>query len=246
MILKFENFWWVCYTYNDIVHGGILLEKVVKSKDRVKEFGEVFTPSNIVKDMCDLGELKVLTYDIEATFLEPACGNGNFLVEVLKRKLESVKTVSKTNEEFDINIIKSVCSMYGVDIQLDNILEARERLTGLITDCYKNANYVCSEDMTKSIDFVLCRNIIVGNTLKAEMAAYKPNRRGGRQSGVLSERLQFFEWRFKGQYVTRVVNRLIARDSMELVEDNSLSFEVTKYNRMFDIPRGCNESTSIY
>ena len=65
-------------------------EKLIKSKKRVKDFAEVYTPQFIVKDMCDLIPSEIWE-NIESTFLEPACGNGNFLVEIYARKLERCK-----------------------------------------------------------------------------------------------------------------------------------------------------------
>lgn len=65
-------------------------EKLIKSKKRVKDFAEVFTPDFIVKDMCDLIPAEIWER-IDSTFLEPACGTGNFLVEIYARKLERCK-----------------------------------------------------------------------------------------------------------------------------------------------------------
>lgn len=68
-----------------------MTEKLIKSKQRVSDFGEVFTPAHIVKDMCDLVPAEMWV-SIDITFLEPACGTGNFLAEILARKLELCKT----------------------------------------------------------------------------------------------------------------------------------------------------------
>lgn len=82
-------------------------EKLIKSKQRVKDFAEVFTPAHIVKDMCDLVPEEMWT-NVETTFLEPACGTGNFLVEILERKFKLCK-----DWEDGLRALKSV---YGVDI----------------------------------------------------------------------------------------------------------------------------------
>ena len=221
------------------------MENGIKSKERVKQFGEVFTPENIVKDMCNLGGLKEVTYNIESTFLEPSCGNGNFLVELLERKMKSVCNGSSSSDEFNLNTIKTICSLYGVDIQLDNIIECRKRMSSLIEQFYANSEYEYTENMQKSVEFILCRNVIVGDMLTAKMAPYKPNRRGGRQSGELSERLQFFEWKFDGNWVDRLVNRLIIGEKSELIYDDSFTFPLTKFDHIFNIPRGMDETTSI-
>ena len=106
-------------------------EKLIKSKKRVKEFAEVFTPDFIVKDMCDLIPNEIWD-NIESTFLEPACGNGNFLVEIYARKLERCK-----NEK---DGLKALASIYGVDIQSDNVVESRLRLVDMFIDKFPEAN----------------------------------------------------------------------------------------------------------
>ena len=96
-----------------------MTEKLIKSKQRVKDFAEVFTPKHIVKDMCDLVP-EEMWVNIDATFLEPACGTGNFLVEILERKFKLCQSW-----EDGLRALKSV---YGIDIQMDNVIEARQRL----------------------------------------------------------------------------------------------------------------------
>lgn len=230
----------------------------IKSKERVKAFGEVFTPSNIVKDMCDLGKLKEYTYMVDKTFLEPSCGTGNFLVELLDRKMQTVLNLQKAKiievgtknsleciEYFELNTIKSICSIYGVDIQLDNVLESRERLNSIIAEYFRVSEYEYSEDMKKAVDFILCRNIIVGDTLKAVMAPYKPLRRGGRQSEEMTERLQFIEWEFRGAVVNRTVNRMVQGEKTELIPDNTIEYPSSTYKTIHKIPRGMEETVGI-
>lgn len=94
-------------------------EKLIKSKQRVKDFAEVFTPKHIVKDMCDLVPEEMWT-NVETTFLEPACGTGNFLAEILERKFKLCESW-----EDGLRALKSV---YGVDIQQDNVEETKGRL----------------------------------------------------------------------------------------------------------------------
>jgi len=93
--------------------------KQIKSKKRVKEFAEVFTAEREVKSMCDLIP-KEMWDNIESSFLEPACGNGNFLVEILERKLKRCKTVEQG--------LTALQSIYGIDIQADNVEESKQRL----------------------------------------------------------------------------------------------------------------------
>ncbi len=103
----------------------------VKSKSRVSKFGEVFTNPREVKAMCDL-ILKEIWQNIDSTFLEPACGTGNFLAEILERKLKLCQNVKDG--------LKALNSLYGVDIQQDNVEECRERLLGIFKAHFPEAS----------------------------------------------------------------------------------------------------------
>jgi len=127
-------------------------EKIIKSKKRVKDFAEVYTPSFIVKDMCDLIP-KEIWEDIESTFLEPACGNGNFIVEILVRKY------SRCKDEKDG--LKALASVVGVDIQQDNVEECRTRLLRQYIEFFPKA----SEFAILMASGILQNNIICGDTL---------------------------------------------------------------------------------
>jgi hypothetical protein len=137
----------------------------VKSKQRVKDHGEVFTPDFIVNDMLDL--VKNETERIESRFLEPACGDGNFLAPILERKLEVVKKKYKSSQvEFERNTILAVSSIYGVELLQDNVALCIERLYKIIDDIYsKLYKGKCNSDFRKSVRFVLSRNILQGNAL---------------------------------------------------------------------------------
>ena len=98
----------------------------VKSKQRVEEHGEVFTNDREVNAMLDL--VKQETERIDSRFLEPACGDGNFLAEVLRRKLEVVgKRYGRSQLEYERYAFVAVSSIYGVDILQDNVEDCRER-----------------------------------------------------------------------------------------------------------------------
>ncbi|WP_293693396.1 hypothetical protein [uncultured Phascolarctobacterium sp.] len=104
-----------------------MAERQVKSKERVANHGEVFTAEREVKAMCDL--VKTETERIESRFLEPACGTGNFLAEVLSRKLAVVKNrYGKSPFDYERYSVLAMTSLYGVDILADNAQECRERL----------------------------------------------------------------------------------------------------------------------
>ena len=130
-------------------------EKLIKSKQRVKDFAEVFTPAHIVKDMCDLIPDSVWD-NIDSTFLEPACGNGNFLVEIYERKLKLCK------DEKDG--LKALASMVGIDIQLDNCEECRKRLMAQYLEAFPNANEVT----ILLAAGILQNNIICGDSLQIQ------------------------------------------------------------------------------
>jgi SAM-dependent methyltransferase len=125
----------------------------IKSKERVKKFAEVFTAEREVKAMCDLIPQDIWN-DITKTFLEPACGNGNFLVEIYKRKLY------QCNSEQDC--LKALTSIVGIDIQEDNVKESRERLKQLFIEAQPDANAFT----LYLVDLILKNNIICGDSIK--------------------------------------------------------------------------------
>src|SRR2546430_4124039 len=99
----------------------------IKTKQRVADHGEVLTGTREVNAMLDL--VKQETERIESRFLEPACGTGNFLTEILERKLRIVKSrYGKNKWDFERYAVLAVSSIYGIDCQLDNVEKCRERL----------------------------------------------------------------------------------------------------------------------
>ena len=98
----------------------------IKSKLRVKELAEVYTNKREIIAMLDL--VKECSHDIEKRFFEPACGNGNFLIEILDRKLEKINKLFLTKEssQYEYNVCLAISSMYGVDICPENIKETKE------------------------------------------------------------------------------------------------------------------------
>ena len=141
------------------------MSDLVKSKKRVADHGEVFTSEREVNAMLDL--VKQETERIDSRFLEPACGTGNFLVEILNRKLKIVKDRYKKSQiEFERNAIIAISSIYGVDILQDNAIECRDLLFEIFeliyTRLYKTD---CKEDCRASVKFLLKRNILWGDAL---------------------------------------------------------------------------------
>lgn len=137
----------------------------IKSKKRVAEHGEVFTNEREVKAMCDLVAQECDR--IDSRFLEPACGDGNFLAEILTRKLATVKKMYKSNPyDYERYSVLAVTSVYGVDILADNVAECRERLFKLWNKDYKS---VCKKAVTQetreAVKYILSKNILCGNAL---------------------------------------------------------------------------------
>ena len=154
----------------------------IVSKERVKEFGEVFTPDSIVNDMMDLVDSRLnpecsdKEY-ISKIILEPSCGDGQFLVRILYRKLERVQKLPA--EERQLHLIKALRSTIGVDIQNDNVEKTRKRLYDIATgksvetfDLDNKTNIIqidlgieYTERLDSIINYIIDRNIICGNTL---------------------------------------------------------------------------------
>ena len=139
----------------------------VKSKQRVAAHGEVFTNPREVNAMLDL--VKNETERIESRFLEPACGDGNFIAEILRRKLAIVQKRYggvRKRPDFELWSVIAVMSIYGVELLPDNAAACRERLYGIWNDAYtannkRDANEACR----KSVRFILRRNILCGDAL---------------------------------------------------------------------------------
>ena len=139
-------------------------DKQVKSKQRVADHGEVFTNQREVNAMLDL--VKHETERIDSRFLEPACGNGNFLAEVLRRKLTVVDSrYCKSQVEWERYSVIAVSSIYGVDILEDNAQECRDRLLGIYIDWYSKTFKQVNNDCIRSVGFLLSRNILWGDAL---------------------------------------------------------------------------------
>lgn len=136
--------------------------KQIKSKQRVKAFAEVFTAEREVKAMCDLIPAKIWKR-IDSTFLEPACGTGNFLVEILARKYKPCKTPKDG--------LKALASVVGIDIQADNCEECRKRLLEQYIENFPTANSMAIAMAYK----ILQNNIICGDSLKIQEQWIKTN-----------------------------------------------------------------------
>ena len=142
-------------------------ERQVVSRQRVADHGEVYTAKREVCAMLDL--VKEETERIDSRFLEPACGTGNFLVEILSRKMEAVrKQFSRNRYEYDLASAQAVSSMYGVELLPDNVETCQNRLMDQYLDTYRQHQSAdASPELERCIRFLLKKNILGGFDLSA-------------------------------------------------------------------------------
>lgn len=137
----------------------------IKSKKRVREHAEVFTAEREVKAMCDL--VKDETERIDSRVLEPACGDGNFLAEILNRKLNTVtKCYGKSPSDWEKYSIVALSSLYGIDIMPDNAQECRDRLFNIWKESHdKNVGNSSMEGVEDAARYIINTNILCGDAL---------------------------------------------------------------------------------
>lgn len=145
-------------------------EKLVKSRQRVSDHGEVFTPAWLVNDMLDL--VKDETERIDSRFLEPACGSGNFLVPILERKLAAAKTrYGKSDFEHRNHALLGLMCVYGIELLADNAAECRANLLQAFVTGLRLAN---DDALVRAAENVLAVNIVQGDALKMQTAGGEP------------------------------------------------------------------------
>src|SRR5215208_1731929 len=132
-----------------------------KSKHRVADHGEVFTPAWMVEAMLDL--VKDETERIDSRFLEPACGSGNFLVQIMRRKLAAVELkYGKSEFERRHYALFALMCIYGIELLADNIGECRANMLAILTD-YLNGD--ASDELHRAASYVLSQNLVHGDAL---------------------------------------------------------------------------------
>ena len=171
-------------------------EKQIKSKERVRTRGEVFTAAREVNAMLDL--VKDEAENIDSTFLEPACGDGNFLDEVLRRKLAVCrKRYGKSAADYEKMSFLACTTLYGVDIMADNVERCRERLfetweESFNTEAQRHREGVEKSDfhslVARAVKTVFEKNILLGNALSMKRVDERQN--------DLDEPIVFTEWKF--------------------------------------------------
>jgi hypothetical protein len=169
---------------------------LVKSKQRVADHGEVFTPAWMVEAMLDL--VKGETERIDSRFLEPACGGGNFLVPVLRRKLAAVELkYGQSNFERRHYALLALMCVYGIELLPDNIAECRKNLLEIFAE-YLHLDQ--SDDLYRAASYVLSQNLVHGDALKMRT-------HGG-------QAITFAEWGYLGK--SRFQRRDFRYDSLTL------------------------------
>lgn len=186
---------------------------LIKSKQRVVDHGEVFTPSWLVDAMLDL--VKDESDRLDARFLEPACGSGNFLTKILMRKLATVE-LKYSKSEFDRQhyAILSLMCIYGIEILEDNIAECKVNLLDIFSE-YLNLNkgdalYACG-------DYVLTQNIVHGDALTMKDTKGNP--------------IVFAEWGYlgKGKFQRRDFRLDVLTGSSAFSAEGSLFADLGKH-----------------
>ena len=151
-----------------------ITEKQVVSKKRVADHGEVYTDKREVNAMLDL--VKQETEIIESRFLEPACGTGNFVTEILERKLSIVESrYGKSQLDYERNAVLAVSSVYGIDFLKDNAVECRKRLFKIFDQRYTGIfKKKAKEECRNAVQFILEKNIIWGDALTLKTVGDNP------------------------------------------------------------------------
>lgn len=158
-----------------------MAESLITSKQRVADHGEVFTPAWMVEAMLDL--VKDESYRIDSRFLEPACGSGNFLVKILKRKLAQVeREYGKSDFEKRHFALFAVMCIYGIELLSDNIAECRANLLEILAEYLQLAE---TDDLYQAAFFVLSKNLVHGDALKMQTCDGAP--------------ITFAEWGYLGK-----------------------------------------------
>jgi len=154
---------------------------LIKSKKRVADHGEVFTPRWLVEKMLDL--VKGETERIDSRFLEPACGSGNYFFAVLQRKLAAVEAkYGKSDFERRHYALLALMCIYGIELLLDNIAECRANLLEIFSD-YLSLG--ASNDLYRAGFYVLSQNLVHGDALKMRTQDDQP--------------ITFAEWGYLGR-----------------------------------------------
>ncbi len=186
---------------------------LVRSKQRVADHGEVFTPAWMVESMLDL--VREETERIDSRFLEPACGSGNFLVQVLRRKLAAVELrFGRSDFEKRHYALLGLMCIYGIELLDDNITECRDNLLEIFAD-YLGVDE--TDHFYRAASNVLSQNLIHGDALTMRT--------------TLDEPIVFAEWGYlgKGKFQRRDFRLDVLTQSAAFSQEGTLFAELGKH-----------------
>lgn len=186
---------------------------LVKSKKRVTDHGEVFTPAWMVESMLDL--VKEETERIDSRFLEPACGSGNFLVPILQRKLAAVEAkYGKSDFERCHYALLGLMCIYGIELLADNIVECRANVLKVFSEYLILKE---TDDLTRAAAHVLSQNIVHGDALTMRNQDGQP--------------ITFAEWGYlgKGKFQRRDFRFDVLTGSSAFSSEGSLFADMGKH-----------------
>ena len=186
---------------------------LVKSKQRVADHGEVFTPAWMVEAMLDL--VKDETERIDARFLEPACGSGNFIVQILKRKLAAVELkYGKSDFERRHCALLALMCIYGIELLADNIAECRANVPEVFAE-YLNMDE--TDDLYQAATHVLSENLVLADALTMRAKDGQP--------------ITFAEWGYlgRGKYQRRDFRFDVLTGSSAFSAEGSLFADLGKH-----------------
>jgi hypothetical protein len=154
-----------------------LSKDLIKSRQRVKAHGEVFTPRRMVEQMLDLvrAELETGPQFVDKTFFEPSAGDGNFLIAILRRKLNAIE--KRYQPEFwRTESLFALASIYGIELLEDNLVAAKAGLLGEFTSFHERQGVRCNyrTNLHRAAEYLLEANILHGNTLTGDTATGEP------------------------------------------------------------------------
>ena len=191
----------------------------VKSKQRVADHGEVITPAWMVEAMLDL--VKEETERIDSRFLEPACGSGNFIVQILKRKLAAVEVkFGKSDFERHHYALLGLMCIYGIELLVDNIAECRANVLDVFAE-YLNLNE--TDDLYLAATHVLSTNLVQGDALTMRAVDGQPVKH--------RPPITFAEWGYlgKGKFQRRDFRFDVLTGSSKYSEEGSLFADLGKH-----------------
>jgi hypothetical protein len=193
----------------------VRLERLLKSKQRVADHGEVFTPRELVDAMLHL--VRTESERIDSRFLEPACGSGNFLVPVLRRKLATVRArYGKSDFERQHHALLALMSIYGIELLADNVAECRANLVEVFAD---DLQFGTEDEWHVAAKSVLAVNIVHGDALAMTTVAAAP------------QPIAFAEWSYlgKGRFRRRDFRLDTLTQMSSFGENNTLFADLGKH-----------------